>query len=139
MANYSVWMLEQSKITVSGGKSLDGITQGDGSHLVGETLRLNSNDWLQSSLRDNASDTTFDDNDPSQRLDGAETIDGVSYNNGARIEAEYRLTVRDPDGNTHDVLGYNVNEPGQSPTYGTVEGLTFVGGFPPHRCRSGGH
>lgn len=131
MANYSVWMLEESNVTISGGKSLDGITQGDGTHLVGETLRLDSNAWHQTFIRDNGPDTKFDDNDGNQRLDGAQTIDGVSYPDGARVEAEYRLTVRDADGNTYDVLGYNVNEPGQSPTHGTVEGLTFVGGFPP--------
>lgn len=131
MSNYSVWMLGQSNITISGGQSLDGITQGDGTHLVGETLRLNNNDWQQTFLRDNPSDTTFDDNDGNQRLDGTQTIDGVSYPDGVRVEAEYRLTVRDPDGNTYDALGYNVNEPGHSPSYGTVEGLTFVGGFPP--------
>jgi hypothetical protein len=131
MSNYSVWLLEQSNITISGGKSLDGITQGDGTHLIGETLRLNSNDWHQTFIRDNGPDTTFDDNDGNQRLDGAQTIDGVSYPDGATVEAEYRLTVRDPDGNTYNALGYNVNEPGQTPTYGTVEGLTFVGEFPP--------
>ncbi|MFO7758682.1 MAG: Hint domain-containing protein [Roseovarius sp.] len=131
MSNYSVWMLEQSHVTISGGKSLDGITQGDGTHLVGETLRLDSNDWHQTFLRDNTSDTTFDDNDGNQRLDGTQTIGGNSHPDGTRIEAEYRLIVCDPDGNTYDVLGYNVNESGQSPSYGTVEGLTFVGGFPP--------
>jgi len=135
MANFSVWMLEASNITISGGKSLDGITQGEGTHLVGETLRLNSRDWLETFVRDNGPDSNFDDNDNSQRLDGKQTIDGVDYNEGARVEAEYRLTVRDPDsGDTWDVLGYNVNAPGQSPSYGTVEGLAFVGpqgGFPP--------
>ena len=131
MANFSIWMLEESNITVSGGKSLGGISQGDGTHLVGETLRLNARDWLETFVRDNGSDSNFDDNDNSQRLDGNQTIDGVDYNEGARVEAEYRLTVRDPDGNTYDLLGYNVNEPGQSPSYGTVEGLVFVDGFPP--------
>ena len=136
MANYNVWMLEASNITVSGGESLSGITQGDGSHLVGETIRLDSNDWLETSIRDGGGDTDFDDNDGNQRLDGAQTIDGTSYSDGTKIEAEYRLTLRDPANHdkTWDVLGYNVNEPGQSPAYGTVEGLAFVGppgGFPP--------
>ncbi|MEI4234094.1 Hint domain-containing protein [Roseovarius sp. D22-M7] len=132
MANFSVWMLEAGNITISGGQSLSGVTQGDGTHLVGQTLRLDNDDWHQTFLRDNETDKTFDDNDNSQVLDGKQTIDGVDYNEDARIEAEYRLTVRDPDsGDTWDVLGYNVNEPGQSPSYGTVEGLVFVGEFPP--------
>lgn len=135
MANYSVWMLEAGNITISGGQSLDGVTQGDGTHLVGETLRLDTAAWHETFVRDGGSDTRFDDNDGNQRLDGNQTIDGAGYTDGARVEAEYRLTVRDPSsGDTWDVLGYNVNEPGQSPAYGTVEGLAFVGppgGFPP--------
>ena len=135
MANFSVWMLEAGNITISGGQSLDGTTQGDGTHLVGETLRLDTRDWQQTFLRDNGPDDDFDDNDGNQRLDGNQSIDGVGYTDGARVEAEYRLTLRDPDsGDAWDVLGYNVNEPGQSPSYGTVEGLAFIGpqgGFPP--------
>lgn len=131
MATFSVWMLEASNITVSGGQSLSGVTQGDGSHLVGETIRLDTNQWVETFLDDN--DTDFDDNDNNQRLDGAQTIDGTTYSDNTRIEAEYRLTLRDPDsGQTWDVLGYNVNN--SSPAYGTIEGLAFVGppgGFPP--------
>jgi len=133
MANYSVWMLEASNITVSGGQSLSGITQGDGSHLVGETIRLDTNDWLETFIRDGGQDTDFDDNDNNQRLDGAQTIGGTTYGNSTRVEAEYRITLRDPDtGDTWDVLGYNVVN--SSPAYATIEGLAFVGppgGFPP--------
>lgn len=133
MANYSVWMLEASNITVSGGQSLSGITQGDGSHLVGETIRLESNDWLETFIRDGGQDTSFDDNDGNQRLDGAQTIGGTTYGNSTRVEAEYRITLRDPDtGETWDVLGYNVEN--SNPAYATIEGLAFVGppgGFPP--------
>jgi len=133
--NFTVWMLEASNITISEGGSLDGITLGDASHLVGQTIRLDDNDWLETFIKDNAGDTAFDDNDNSQKLDGWQTIDGVTYNPGTPVEAEYRLTLRDPStGETWDVLGYNVNEPGQSPDCGTVEGLAFVGppgGFPP--------
>lgn len=128
---YSVWMLEASNITVSGGKSLSGITQGDGSHLVGETIRLDNNHWIETLIQDN--DTRFDDNDADQRLDGAQTIDGTTYADGTRVEAEYRITLRDPDtGETWQVLGFNVNN--SSPAFGTIEGLAFVGpvgGFPP--------
>lgn len=128
---YSVWMLEAADITVSGGKSLSGITQGDGSHLVGETIRLDTNQWLETFIRDN--DPNFDDNDSNQRLDGAQTIGGTTYADGTRVEAEYRLTLRDPvTGETWDVLGFNINN--SSPVFGTIEGLAFVGpvgGFPP--------
>src|SRR6056297_323437 len=135
MSKYSIWMLEASNITVSGGLSLSGFTQGDGSHLVGETIRLDTNDWVETFLKDAGQDSNFDDNDGTQRLHGTQTIDGTTYSNNTDVEAEYRLTVRDPaSGDTWDVLGYNVNAPGQSPSYGTVEGLAFVGpqgGFPP--------
>lgn len=131
MADYTIWMLEASNISVSGGKSLSGITQGDGSHLVGETIRLENNAWLETFITDN--DTTFDDNDGNQRLDGAQTIGGTTYAGGTRVEAEYRLTLLDPaSGQTWQVLGYNIVN--SSPAFGTIEGLAFVGpagGFPP--------
>ena len=133
MANYNVWMLEASNITVSGGQSLGNFSQGDGSHLVGETIRLDTNDWRETFIRDGGQDTAFDDNDSNQRLDGAQAIGGTTYGNSTRVEAEYRLTLRDPDtGDTWDVLGYNVVN--SSPAYATMEGLAFVGppgGFPP--------
>ena len=50
-----------------------------------------------------------------------------------RAEAEYALTLQDPDGNTYTVLGFNINEPGVT-SFSTVEGLAFLGGvgdFPP--------
>lgn len=131
MANFSVWMLEASNITVSGGKSLSGLTQGNGSHLRGATIRLDSNSWLETFIKDN--DTKFDDNDGNQRLDGAQTIGGTTYGDNTVVEAEYRITLRDPATNkTWDVLGYNVVN--SSPAYATIEGLAFVGpqgGFPP--------
>lgn len=133
MADYSIWMLEVSNITVSGGQSLSGFSQGDGSHLVGETIRLDSNAWLETFISDGGQDTNFDDNDNNQRLDGVQTIDGITYTNNTPVEAEYRLTLRDPDtGETWDVIGFNVNN--SSPSYATIEGLAFVGppgGFPP--------
>mgnify|MGYP006300164537 FL=1 len=129
MPVYSVWILEESNITISGGKSLDGITQGDGSHLVGETITLDNNDWLETRLRDN--DRNFDDND-NQRLHGDQTIDGTTYGNNTRVEAEYRIVMEDADGNQYEAIAYNVNN--SSPAYATNEGLAFVGppqGWPP--------
>jgi hypothetical protein len=124
-------MLEKSNITVSGGRSLDGITQDDGSHLVGQTITLNNRDWIETRIRDN--DDNFDDNDSNQRLEGAQTIDGTPYANNTVVEAEYTLVLLDPNtGLTYTVIGYNVNN--SSPAYATIEGLAFVGGqggFPP--------
>ena len=133
MANYSIWMLEAPNIAISGGQSLSGITQGDGSHLVGASIRLENNQWRETFIRKPGPSTTFDDNNGNQRLDGAQTIDGVTYPDGTRVEAEYRLTLRHPHtGQTWDVLGYNVNN--SNPPFATIEGLAFVGpqgGFPP--------
>lgn len=132
MARYSVWILEESNITVSGGQTLDGITQGDGTHLLGETITLNSNNWLEIAIRDRRRDTNFDDNDADQRLAGSQTIDGVTYSNNTRVEAEYRVVMEDANGNQYEAIAFNVNN--SSPAYGTVEGLAFVGppqGWPP--------
>ena len=133
MSNYSVWMLEESNITISAGQTLDGITQGDGSHLKGETIRLDSNAWIETFVRDAGGDADFDDNDGNQRLDGDQTISGNAYSDGTKVEAEYSLTLQDPNtGTEYQVLGYNLND--SSPAYGTIEGLAFVGppgGFPP--------
>lgn len=128
----TVYILGASNISVSGGVSLSGITQGDGSHLLGETITLNSPDWESVLIDDN--DADFDDNDGSQRLSGAQTIDGTAYADNRIVEAEYRLTVEDPDGNTYTVIGFNVREPGSPQSYSTIEGLAFLGpqgGWPP--------
>ena len=41
MPDYSIYVLDEADITLSSSQ-LDGVTQGDGSHLVGVTLTLNS-------------------------------------------------------------------------------------------------
>lgn len=130
MANYSFWALGESQISLSGGTQLDGITQGDGSHLLGATMTLNSNAWEQIWVRDGGSDTNFDDNDGNQRLNGTQSFDGVTYSNNTRIEAEYEFVLLDAStGQTYRVLSVNINN--SSPSYGTVEGLAFVDEFPP--------
>lgn len=130
MAVYSVWMLEAGNISVSGGKSLSGITQGDGSHLLGETITLQNLNVIETFINDD--DPNFDDNDTGQRLAGAQTIDGQPYPGGTRVEAEYRIVLEDPNGNRFTAIGYNVNN--SSPAFATVEGLAFLGprnGWPP--------
>ncbi len=129
MAQYSMWILEESNITISNGAILDGVTQGDATHLLGETITLDSNAWLEVLIDDSEGD--FQDSDNSQTLDGDQTIDGIAGTDGTRVEGEYQVTVTDGT-NTYTMVGFNLNE--SSPSYGTVEGLSFIGGpggFPP--------
>jgi Hint domain len=131
MPVYSVWMLEKQNITVSGGGTLDGITQGDGSHLVGRTITFDANAWKQTFINDN--DTNFDDNDGNQTLAGAQTVNGVTYPNGRVVEAEYRIVLTDGNGNFWTAYAYNINN--SNPAYGTVEGMVLRpdanGNYPP--------
>lgn len=130
MANYSIWALGESQLSISGGGQLDGVTQGDGSHLEGLTITLNSFNFEQINIRDRGSDVNFDDNDGNQRLNGGQSFDGASYGNNTRIEAEYRIVLRDPDtGIEYEALAVNFNN--SSPSYGTIEGLSFVDTIPP--------
>ncbi len=129
MARYSIWALGESHVSVSGGGQLDGVTQGDGSHLMGLSLTLNSNSWEELDFRDRG-DRDFDDNDSDQRLRGNQTFDGTSYGNNTVVEAEYELVLQDPaTGLTYRVLAVNFNT--SSPSYGTIEGLAFIDEFPP--------
>lgn len=124
---YDIYVLDESDITLSGAV-LDGVTQGDGSHMVGATMVL-SPDWYPVSINDD--DANFQDNDTGQTLNGAQVIDGVTYAGGTRVEAEYSMVVTDGT-STWTVVAFNVNN--SSPAYGTVEGLAFIGGpggFPP--------
>ena len=128
MARYSIYALGASQIGVSNGVSLSGVTQGDASQLNGQTITLDSNAWEEIEIKDN--ETRFADNDGGQRLGGAQSFDGVSYGNNTVIEAEYRVVVSDGT-NEYTLIGFNLNEPGQGPSYGTVEGLAFLDSFPP--------
>ena len=122
MATYDIWVLGESNLTISGGAQLDGVTQGDGSHLVGQTITLDNRDWSPISIND--VDTTFSDNGPGQTLDGAQTVNGTYYAGGTPVEAEYSLTLSDGT-TTYQVVGFNVTD--SAPAYATVEGLAFVG------------
>lgn len=129
MADYDIYLLDESDITISGGALLDGVSQGDGAHLAGRTITLNNNNWAPIAITDN--DADFSDNDGSQTLNGAQTIGGVTYANGTQVEAEYGLVVTDGT-NSWTLVGFNVNN--SNPSYGTIEGLAFIGGsggFPP--------
>lgn len=138
MADFVVFALGESQLTISGGGQLDGITQGDGSHLVGLTITLNSKNFERIDIRDGGQDVFFDDNDNNQRArvapgdsppDGID-FDGQNYANNIRIEAEYLITLRDPNtGQKYQAIAVNFNN--SSPAYATVEGLAFVGAIPP--------
>lgn len=128
--SYTIYMLSEGQMTISGAV-LDGVTQGDGSHMVGATITLNSNVWQGVEIDDNPHDTSFDDNDGSQRLAADVTIDGQTFSAGTRVSSEYSLTATDGT-NTYTLVGFNVTN--SSPHYATVEGLAFIGptgGFPP--------
>ncbi|MEY8097471.1 Hint domain-containing protein [Falsihalocynthiibacter sp. S25ZX9] len=127
-----LYTLADDQISVSGGESLSGISQGDGTHLIGETITLNSKFWETIDITDG--NGSFDDNDEGQSLSEDITYAGTDYNAGAIIEAEFQFQVQDPDGNNYTIIAMNIREPGDANTYGTIEGLAFigpVGGFPP--------
>ena len=130
MPIYSIWALGASNISIVGGNgSLSAGGNGDGSNLTGATITLNNSNWEQIFITDN--ETDFGDSDSNQRLSGAQTFDGVSYPNNRRVEAEYRIEVTDGT-NTYTLIGFNINQQGSAfPAYGTVEGLSFIGNFPP--------
>ncbi|MEM9432803.1 MAG: Hint domain-containing protein [Pseudomonadota bacterium] len=127
----TIYALDRDLITISGGESLSNPNQGSGVQLQGLTITLNSNAWSPIDVND--SDNFFNDSDNSQTLVNPTTLGGVSFTAGRRVEAEYTLSVEDPDGNSYTLYGFNINEPGVT-SYTTVEGLAFlgpVGGFPP--------
>ncbi|MEL6598485.1 MAG: Hint domain-containing protein [Pseudomonadota bacterium] len=132
MAEFLLYTLEASNITVSDGESLSNPDQGSGVHLQDKVITLNSNAW-RTVLVEDSNDSNFNDSDNSQTLVNDENYNDTDFAAGRRVEAEYTLEVEDPDGNTYTLIGFNINEPGVT-TYTTVEGLAFIGGvgeFPP--------
>lgn len=130
MSNYSIWVLGESDITISGGESLDGWTHGDGSQLDGQTLTLNGDFDTEINIADAGSETNFADNDSGQTLDGAQVIDGITYAGGTTVEAEYQFIVQDDStGLQYTLVAVNVTN--SSPAYGTSEGLGFLDVAPP--------
>lgn len=130
MATYSVFVIGESNISFTGGVTLDGITQGNGSHLVGEFLTFNSTAATEVFVDDVGTETNFADNDAGQTLDGAQTIDGTTYADGTQIEAEYQFVLRN-DATGEEFTALAVNVINSSPPFATNEGLAFVGEFPP--------
>lgn len=130
MADYSIWVLGESQISITGGVSLDGITQGDGSHLVGEFITINTIAASEIFISDAGSETNFADNDSGQRLDGAQTVDGTTFADNTVIEAEYQIILRDDaTGIEYTAIAVNIND--SSPSYATVEAIAFIDTPPP--------
>ncbi|WP_425090985.1 Hint domain-containing protein [Tropicimonas sp. S265A] len=154
MATYQIWALGASEVTVESDTNGDGTpdavpslepnttnllsggSQGAGTHLGSPSdgfdryITLNSNAWQPIGINDD--DVGFADNDSGQTLDVATTFDGTVYASGSRIESEYTLVLT--DGTTdYTVVGFNIREPNPTSgnTYGTTEGLAFLGNFPP--------
>ena len=133
MPDFSIYVLQEDDITLSQGAILDGVTQGDGSHLVNSanpiTITLNNRNWLEAEITDD--DSNFRDNDGGQELRSALTLNGTTYGAGDVVEAEYSFTVTDGT-QSWTLIAFNVRD--SSPAYGTVEGVAFIGppgGFPP--------
>lgn len=147
METYQIWALGADQILVNEGVldsngqpvpgaeipgGLSGGNQGAGSHLVGDFITLQSNGWIPISINDNDGDLNFADNDSSQELASATTFGGISYTSGRRVEAEYTLQVTDGT-DTYTIIGFNIREPDSEfdNSYGSTEGLAFIGEFPP--------
>lgn len=135
MPEQTIYVLGANDFVVTGSTTggISGITQGDGSHLIGATITLNNNNWQAVLIND--ADSDFGDNDTGQTLVGAQTLDGVTYPGGSVVEAEFSFDMTDPSGTVYRVIAFNIREPvpGQQ-SYATIEGLAFVdtgNGFPP--------
>lgn len=129
MADYSIFALGESQIAVSNGRRLDGVTQGDGSHLEGASITFKSSAWEE--VRINDDDPNFQNNDGSQQLDGNQSFDGVTYSGNTKVKPEYSIVLTDGT-ESWIAVAFNVNK--STASYGTIEGLAFVegpGGFPP--------
>lgn len=131
---YTIYVLPEDQMTISGAV-LDGVTQGNGSHMVGATITLNSDAWVAVEIND-AGETpgaeNFGDSDEGQTLVNSLTIDGRTYNPGAVAEAEYSMQATG-GGETYQLVAFNVRG-GPGEKFGSVEGLAFIGppgGFPP--------
>lgn len=160
MAEYTIWALDASFVTVESDTNGDGVpdstppledpnapnllsgwSQGAGSHLFGSSvtepryITLQSNSWVPITITDD--DDNFADNDSGQTLTNETVFGGTTYSSGLAVEAEYTLQLRytDDQGVVQEftVVGFNIREP-NSPvnnSYGTTEGLAFIGEFPP--------
>ena len=77
----TVYTLAANEISVSNGKTVSVVSGGNGSHLNGETITLDSNNWQAIEVTD--SNANFQDNQAgSQSLTSAINFNGTSYGAG---------------------------------------------------------
>jgi len=76
MASQTIYTLPETLITVSGGGQLSGINQGDGSHLVGLDITLNSTAWEPVTIQEVDNDIQFGASGGSRRLAGQIVYEG---------------------------------------------------------------
>jgi hypothetical protein len=148
MAIYDIWALAADQILVQEGDpdgtggltpgatlpdGLSGGTQGAGSHLPGSFITLQSNGWVPVNITDTPTgDADFADNDTGQQLTNGITFGGTPYAAGSVVEAEYTIQVSDGT-TTYTLIGFNIREPNpvDGNSYGSTEGIAFIGQFPP--------
>lgn len=157
MAEYRIWALEAEFVTVQSDTNGDGTpdttpplenpnapnllsgwSQGAGTHLSSPSdgfqryITIDAGNWVPVEITDGGSDVDFADNDGNQTLTSQLSFGGVTYDAGRTVEAEYTLQVTDGT-NTYTLIGFNIREPGPASgnSYGTTEGLAFIGDFPP--------
>jgi hypothetical protein len=128
MANYDFWALGDSAVSVSGSGSLDGTS--DGAHMVGLTITLTSASYEQLSIKDNETFLDDDDKNGVQRFAGKQTFDGETVPHNTEYQAEYMLTLLDPNtGIEYTAVALNF-DPDDGSGF-TIEGITFVDVVPP--------
>lgn len=130
MADYSIQVLSEDQLNFQNGAILDGITQGDGSHLLNEIITFSSMNFETLNISDAGSETNFADNDAGQTLNGDQSIGTESFTDGAIVEAEFQFVVEDIDtGIQYTILAVNIRN--GSPSYATNEAIAFVDNVPP--------
>ncbi|MGO4854500.1 Hint domain-containing protein [Phaeovulum sp. W22_SRMD_FR3] len=122
MATYDMTFLSVSDMTTSAGyfDSNNGSQFGPGS-----TITLGSNAQF-STLSVTDDDAYFDDDDASQTLTTAQTLNGTSFAAGTMVEAEYVLVVRDSNGTEYRMQAVSMTD-----NAWTTYGFTFLGPVPP--------
>lgn len=92
-ADYSIYVLGESQISISGGGQLDGVTQGNGRYLGRLTITRSSGTWASVEITDECAD--FQDQDIGQRLFGTQTIGSVQSAANTVAEAKFGIAVGD--------------------------------------------
>ncbi len=109
----TVSYIQTASASFSGGSTLGGAgAQGGGNHLAGETLTLSSNALTSIEVTD--TNGFFQDD-----VGSSQTI-ASGPNAGSNVEAEYFIVVRDPDGNTYELLAVSLGHP-------NIVGLAVLG------------